>query len=215
MRTEDKMDPIVSRLASYIRNLGYPARLHSRLANRGGDVLIQPLAVDAGLGEVGRASLLMNKKFGPAVQLGVVTTDMPLAVDKPVDLGIRDFCAKCLKCAECCPTKSISFGDTEVIRGVKLWRFDAESCYRLRMAVGDSHMCGRCVTVCPWTKPINIIHQTAADIAIHFSFTRRPLVWLDDFLYGRKPRQHPLPAWLEPGKRRSLKQKIVTALHKI
>ena len=50
MRIEDKMAPIVMRIASYIRNLGYPAKVHSRLTNRGGDLLIQPLAVDAGLG---------------------------------------------------------------------------------------------------------------------------------------------------------------------
>ncbi len=216
LRTEDKLHPLVIRLASYIRNLGYPAKVHSRLTTgEGMEVLPLPLAVDAGLGEVGRATLLITKKFGPAVQLGVITTDMPLAVDKPVDLGMRDFCTKCMKCAECCPTKSISFGEMEAVRGVKQWRFDAESCYRLRMAVGDSHICGICVSVCPWTKPRNMIHETAANMSIYFPFIRRPLVWLDDILYGKKPRQHPLPGWLEPGRRHTLKQRVITALHKI
>lgn len=208
-----KRETIMIRLASYIRHLGYPAQ--ARTAIKKDWVIMQALAVDAGLGEMGRNSLLITKEYGPAVGLGAITTDMPLDVDKPVDLGIRDFCAKCLKCAVNCPTKSIPTGDMEVIRGVKLWRFNAESCYRLRMAVGDSHICGRCISTCPWTKPRNIIHQTAANLAIYFPFTRRPLIWLDDFLYGRKPKQHPLPEWLEPGKKRSLKQKIITALHKI
>ncbi|MBI2829955.1 MAG: 4Fe-4S dicluster domain-containing protein [Chloroflexi bacterium] len=207
--TRPKTATICSRLAGYIHNLGYPAQANQEW------VVMQALAVDAGLGEMGRGSSLVTKEFGPNVVLGAVFTDMPLVVDKPVDLGMRDFCTKCLKCAINCPTKSIPLGDMEVIRGVKLWHFDAESCYRLRTAAGDTHICVRCISTCPWTKPQNIIHRATAEVAVRIPFTRRPLIWLDDFLYGRKPRQHPLPSWLEPGKKHSLKQRIITALHKI
>ena len=48
-----------------------------------------PFAVDAGLGEVGRTNRFISPIFGPAVQLGKVLTDMPMAVDKPIRFGLK------------------------------------------------------------------------------------------------------------------------------
>ncbi len=61
-------------LAAFIRNLGYDARAHID----GNYQVIAPLvARDAGLGEIGRMSLLITPKHGPRVRLAVVTTNMP------------------------------------------------------------------------------------------------------------------------------------------
>jgi hypothetical protein len=58
---------VATELAAFIANLG-----HSATANhfQHYDVLLVPLAVDAGLGEVGRLGILMTKEYGPRVRLG-------------------------------------------------------------------------------------------------------------------------------------------------
>lgn len=95
---------ISTQLAGYIANLGYSATANHF---RHYDSLMVPLAVDAGLGEAGRLGYLITKKYGPRVRLSLVTTDLPLLQDKPVDLGVEDFCSICKKCAVCCPSNSI------------------------------------------------------------------------------------------------------------
>ncbi|MBI2917408.1 MAG: 4Fe-4S dicluster domain-containing protein [Chloroflexi bacterium] len=205
-----ELSVLAVRLASYIRALGYPAHAHTG----GGQVLNVPAAVDAGLGEISRPGYLLTKKYGPAVRLVTVTTDMPLAPDKPVDLGVQDFCSKCKKCADVCPVGAVSRGDKVVIRGARLWPFSADKCFRLRCALGNTP-CMYCMSACPWTKPRNIVHQTAAEIAIRVPPTRRPLLWIDDILYGRKPRLHAYPSWLDPDHRPGLRERISTFLHKV
>jgi len=79
--------------------------------------------VDAGLGEVGRLGYLLTKEFGPRIRLGAVTTDLELIPDKPVDIGVKDFCKICKKCAVCCPSRSIPVEeDPEVINGTLRWK---------------------------------------------------------------------------------------------
>ena len=90
-------------MAEFIRNLGYKA------IPMGNDTALSiPLAIDAGLGELGRHGLLITEQFGPRVRLSKVFTDLPLKPDKPVDLGIQDFCETCGVCAQECPGKAIS-----------------------------------------------------------------------------------------------------------
>jgi hypothetical protein len=70
-------------LARYVRALGYPARAH-HLRNYG--VLVVPVAMDAGLGELARSGYLISKELGLNFRLACVTTDLPMALDRPVDL---------------------------------------------------------------------------------------------------------------------------------
>ena len=93
-----------------------------------------PAAVNAGLGELGRYGMLIHEEFGSRLHLTVVSTDLPLTVDEPVDIGVEDFCRRCMKCARNCPSYSISFGDKAVINGVEKWAINVESCYKARLA---------------------------------------------------------------------------------
>ena len=63
------------------------------------------------------------------MRINIVTTDLPMTVDSPVDIGVQDFCARCFKCADTCSSGAISRRDKEVIRGVKLWPMNNELCY--------------------------------------------------------------------------------------
>jgi len=75
-------------------------------------VLCPPIAEDAGLGTIGRIGLLITPELGPRVRLSVVTTDLPIIIDKKKkDNSVIEFCTKCKKCAEVCPTEAIPFDE--------------------------------------------------------------------------------------------------------
>ena len=54
-----------------------------------------PLAIDAGLGELGRNGLLITPEYGACVRLCKVFTDLPLEADRPVEFGLAEICQRC------------------------------------------------------------------------------------------------------------------------
>ena len=66
-----------------------------------------PYAIKAGLGEYGRLGLLITKEFGPRVRLGKIFTNLPLAPDRPIRFGVKEFCDTCRRCSEGCPVNAI------------------------------------------------------------------------------------------------------------
>ena len=78
--------------------------------------------------------MLIHEEYGSRLHLAVVTTDLPLTVDEPVDMGVEDVCKVCMKCAQTCPTYSIPFGDKVVINGVEKWAINVDTCYKGRLA---------------------------------------------------------------------------------
>lgn len=178
-------------LAEYIRMMGYSARAH-HFHNY--QVLCVPVAVDCGLGELSRAGYLMTRKYGLGLRLAVVTTDMPLAHDRPVNQGIQAFCEVCKTCAEDCPIGAIPHGDKTTHNGVRKWKLDEEKCYRYWKAAGTD--CGSCMASCPWTKPPTWFHRLMATLASIKGPHQRLMVKADHWVYGRyKPR--PRPAFID------------------
>ena len=64
-------------------------------------VLEKSIARKAGLGWVGKNTLLMNKKSGSYFFLGEIYTDLELPVDKP---HTESHCGTCTSCMDVCPT---------------------------------------------------------------------------------------------------------------
>ncbi|MGE0734916.1 MAG: reductive dehalogenase [Alphaproteobacteria bacterium] len=172
-------------VADYIRRLGYPAQSHS---NADGDVVQIPLMLLAGLGEMSRiGELVLNPFLGPRHKTAVITTDLPLAVDKPIDFGLQDFCDKCRKCARECPAQAIPYGDKVLYNGYEIWKPDIEKCTKYRVTNLKGSACGRCMKMCPWNKEGLMQHRLTMWMAIKWKFTRRFLIWLDDKLeYGKR-----------------------------
>jgi ferredoxin len=184
---------VAVQLAAAIRMLGYPARGHMDGDYR---VICPLVARDAGLGEMGRMGLLMTPNYGPRVRLGVVTTDLELVPDEPQDgIAIIDFCSICEKCAQNCPSQSIPFGDRQVIDGALRWRIDSDSCYRYWTVSGTD--CGRCMTVCPYSHPTNMMHNFIRRGIARSGLFRRAALRMDDLFYGRKPARRPAPQWAQ------------------
>lgn len=165
-------------VAAFIRTLGWSARSQS---NADSDVLQLPLVLLAGLGELSRiGELVLNPFVGPRFKSAVVTTDLPLEWDRPVDFGLQDTCAKCSKCARECPCSAISFGDKVMFNGYEMWKPDVERCARYRVTNPHGSACGRCMKTCPYNHEGLLAHRALLWAAIHLPWTRRWIVRLDD-----------------------------------
>jgi ferredoxin len=182
---------IAVQLAAAVRNMGYPARAHIDGSYR----VIAPLvARDAGLGEIGRMGLLITPRLGPRVRLGVVTTSLELVADRPTrDTTVLDFCERCRKCADNCPARAIPGGGRTEITGALRWRIDGDACFRYWNVTGTD--CARCMSVCPYSHPDNVVHNVIRWGIRRSGLFRRAAVRLDDVFYGRRPAPRPGPDW--------------------
>lgn len=135
-------------IAKQIRNLGYSAKAHTVMD---GEVLQPPLMLLSGLGEVSRiGEVILNPYLGPRLKSGVVTTDLPMAHDKPIDFGLQTFCESCNKCARECPSGAITAGPKKMFNGYEIWKSDSQKCTTYRITTPGGAMCGRCMKTCPW-----------------------------------------------------------------
>jgi ferredoxin len=105
-----------------------------------------------------------------------------------------DFCLRCKKCAEVCPSKSISSDNPKMFDGVKRWQINSESCFTYWCKAGTD--CGRCMAICPYSHPDNLLHNTIRFGIKYSPLFRRIAAPLDDFFYGRKPKSKKLPKWI-------------------
>ena len=116
-------------------------------------VLEKALAQKAGLGWIGKHSVLLNREAGSWFFLGEIFTNIPLPVDAPYT---DDSCGSCHACITVCPTNAIV--------GPK--QLDARRCISyltienkgtipepLRAAIGNRVFgCDDCQLYCPWNR---------------------------------------------------------------
>ncbi|MBC8367875.1 reductive dehalogenase [bacterium] len=167
-------------LADSLRRLGHSARAH---VDSNYLVVCPPLAVDAGLGELGRHGILIHPRLGSGVRLGVVTVDAPLVVDQPGSWGIAEFCKTCKKCAKLCPAGAIPDGEPSLLRGAEKWPLSPERCYHYWRTQGTD--CGICMRVCPFTKHDTALHRIVRRTIAATPIFNRAFLWMDDLFYGR------------------------------
>ncbi len=175
-------------LASFIRNLGFQA------IESGNDTALSvPMAMQAGLGELGRNGILITPDFGPRIRLSKVITDLPLLADTPIEFGVTEFCLACEKCADSCPTRSIMTGDrtTEANNisnnpGVLKWPINAETC---RIYWSRTTPCVACIASCPYNKPHTWPHRTVRWFTDHARWADALFVKGDDLLGYGKPHE--------------------------
>ena len=185
-------------MAKHLRQLGFSARSHT---NADSDLLHIPLLLWAGLGELSRiGELVLNPFVGPRFKSVVLTTDMPLTVDQPIDFGLQEFCRNCLKCARECPCDAIPWGEPVVYNGYEMYKPDVERCTRYRLTNARGAACGRCMKTCPINKVVD------ADGGM----LTRAGSWLGVNARWLKPLMVPFAAWFDDavgnGKRNLVKK---------
>jgi len=107
-------------------------------------------ATQAGLGWIGKSSLLITKKHGPKVRLSSLFLNCDFPTNKPI---IQSYCGNCKRCIEACPYSCIS--GTEWYPGIEReqlinFRLCNEKRKELVNSSGRKHSCGFCLLVCPW-----------------------------------------------------------------
>ena len=123
-------------------------------------ILERPLAEKAGLGWIGKHSLLLNKDAGSWFFLGELLVDIPL----PVDTTTPSECGKCSSCITSCPTGAIvSDGIIDARKCISYLtiEFDGVIPEEFRTAIGNRiYGCDDCQLVCPWNRFSSITQQT-------------------------------------------------------
>jgi len=119
-------------------------------------ILERPLAEKAGLGWVGKHTILINKHAGSWFFLGELLVDIPLPISKK---SINE-CGNCVSCIKICPTQAI----------VAPYVIDARRCIsyltielkgtipeEFRPLIGNRiYGCDDCQLICPWNKDSQI-----------------------------------------------------------
>ncbi len=140
----------LKKLGHYIQE--YCSQIHFRPFVDSAPVMERPLAAKAGLGWVGKHSLLLNHEAGSWFFLGELLIDIPLPLDTPV----QEQCGRCVACITICPTGAI----------VAPYTLDARRCIsyltielagvipqELRSLIGNRiYGCDDCQLICPWNR---------------------------------------------------------------
>ncbi|MFM7783891.1 MAG: Fe-S protein, partial [Gammaproteobacteria bacterium] len=137
-------------MGAHLRRAGYSSRVHS---NAHSELLHLPAVLMAGLGELSRiGELVLNPFIGPRSKSVVLSTALPLRHDRPIDFGLQETCAMCLKCARECPCNAIPFGPKIDFNGYEIWKPDIGKCGKYRLTNMKGSACGRCMKTCPWDR---------------------------------------------------------------
>ncbi len=147
MRVYRAISRIAIKLSRQIREMGWPARAYGNPNST--DILHIPLAVSAGLGQLGKHGSMISREFGSNFRLAAVLTNLPLVNDEPEDIGVDDLCLGCQRCTIDCPADAIN-DEKQLVRGTEKWYVDFDKCIPYFV---KTHGCAICIEVCPWSVP--------------------------------------------------------------
>ncbi len=174
-------------VATYIRSLGYHA------IPCGNDLALSiPLAVDAGLGELGRNGMLITRQFGPRVRICKVFTELLLEPDSPIDIGVQHFCERCEICAKSCPGQAIKYGDRtdrawDDSNSMNLLKWPVKPMNCLTYWIKNRTDCAVCLRTCPFNKPKGPLHSMVRKTIETTSWFDRSFIKMDKvFKYGEQ-----------------------------
>lgn len=142
-----RLQQLAEKITAAIGPFGYRAFVDSA------PVMEKPLARKAGLGWMGKNTLILNRKAGSWFFLGELFVDLPLPVDAPQD---RDHCGKCSACLDVCPTQAfVGERVLDARRCISYLTIELKGAIpvELRSLMGNRVFgCDDCQLVCPWNR---------------------------------------------------------------
>jgi epoxyqueuosine reductase len=113
-----------------------------------GPILERSYAAQAGLGWIGKNTLLLNRKFGSFLFLGEILTDVELTYDEPVD----NLCKTCTSCLDACPVGALEEpGVLNATKCISYLTLEHRSDFKGKLDLhGYLAGCDLCQTVCPY-----------------------------------------------------------------
>ncbi|MCP3907282.1 MAG: tRNA epoxyqueuosine(34) reductase QueG [Oceanicoccus sp.] len=142
------------RLATLAQKISEVAGQHNHRAFvDSAPVLERALAEKAGLGWIGKNTMLINPKAGSWFFLGEIYTDLPLPLDPPQETM---HCGTCTACLDDCPTGAIvAPNQVDARRCISYLTIELRESIPedLRPLMGNRiYGCDDCQLVCPWNK---------------------------------------------------------------
>ena len=142
-----RLQQLAERMQATIGPFGYRAFVDSA------PVLEKALAQQAGLGWIGKNTLLLNKQAGSWFFLGELFTDLPLPLDAPHE---REHCGRCQACLDVCPTAAfVGPRQLDARRCISYLTIELKGAIpeELRPLIGNRVFgCDDCQLVCPWNR---------------------------------------------------------------
>jgi ferredoxin len=138
--SEAEVQLLSARLAAFLHERGYRAKAHATH-----EAVMIPYAVQAGLGQLGLNGQLLSPAAGSRCRLGMVSTEAPLVLDRPVDYGVARICDACQACVRRCPAGAIP-KTRAMHRGIEKAKINTERCFPVTAQAAG---CGVCMKVCP------------------------------------------------------------------
>lgn len=148
-------------------------------------VLEHAFARNAGLGWIGKNSLLLNKEYGSYFFIGEIITTAELETN---ETEIKDHCGSCRLCVDECPTHAIN-ADRTVNAGKCISYLTIEHREDLPPEYLNSFYnrvfgCDICQDVCPWNRKLEKHHVPEFNpLAELMKMTRKEWVELDESGY--------------------------------
>ena len=108
---------------------------------------------EAGLGWIGKNSLLLNRRNGSYFFIGVIISALELEYDTPT----KDYCGDCTRCIDACPTQAILPGkvvDSKRCISYLTIEYKKDTLPEEFRGKMKNHVfgCDICQEVCPWNK---------------------------------------------------------------
>ena len=140
-------------------------------------VLEKALGASAGLGWMGKHTLLLDEHAGSWFFLGEIYTNLPLAADAE---PVSDACGKCNACMTVCPTQAIvAPGKLDARRCISYLTIEHRGVIPddLRTAMGNRiYGCDDCQLYCPWNREAPTTGES--DFSPRHGWEDRPLLEL-------------------------------------
>jgi epoxyqueuosine reductase len=156
---DDYHDIILPKLRQLAREIAQSAlSAESKCYVDTGPILERQWAERAGIGWQGKNGNILTKDYGSWILLGSIITNVEFEPDKPME----NYCGKCTKCLDACPTGAII--QPKVIDARKClsyWTIEAKPDKEIppeiaQNARGWLYGCDICQDICPWNrKPVN------------------------------------------------------------
>ena len=116
-------------------------------------ILEKAWAREAGLGWIGKNSILINKEKGSFIFLGEIVLNLDLQYNKTFS---EDFCGDCTLCLKACPTDAINENRTNDARKCISWitveNKNPIPCEYAGRMKGRIFGCDICQDICPWNQ---------------------------------------------------------------
>lgn len=141
-----RLKQLAERIEGEIGPFGY------RVFTDSAPVLEKPLAEKAGLGWIGKHTILLNRHAGSWFFLGEIYVDLELPPDEP----LSQHCGSCRRCIDICPTQAITAPfQLDARRCISYLTIELKGSIpeQLRPLMGNRVFgCDDCQMVCPWNR---------------------------------------------------------------